>query len=642
MFTYLNVNFFSLPALINNNKVQGKFCLCRRAKLRLFIFILTVIFSHSVFALENRLKNHASPYLAMHGDDPVLWQEWNDKAVKQARQEGKLLFVSSGYFSCHWCHVMQQESYKNKDVAQILNTHFIPVKVDREINSALDSRLIEFVERTQGHAGWPLNVFVTPDGYPLVGMTYVPTNNFITILNNLKIKWEKEKPLLQSIAKQATDELASGDLHRSDKIKKGLGRDYLNRFLLQATAMADDMAGGFGEQNKFPSYPQLNVMLKAYKNKPDKELKEFLFLTLNKMASQGLYDQLAGGFFRYSVDPNWQVPHFEKMLYDNALLASLYIEAAKIFKNNHFSTIAKNTLDFMLTVFRSRQGAYIASLSAVDNKGVEGGYYLWQADELKGALTKNEMQLVELIWQLQGTDDLEGGHHLVEVMNINEAAKMLKMPLKKARSLLQSAKEKMLQIQQKRNVPRDDKLLAGWNGLALSAFSKAAKYFNEPRYKTAAVEIKKYIYGNLWRENSLIRAVKNNKALGVAGLEDYAYVAQGLYDWLDYAENEEDKKWLQKIIDQSWKRFHGQKGWLLAENMLLKYGQGEAVIADGVLPSASAILINVSLKISEKTNNSPLTKKSLEALNVGNLDIVSQPFWYASHILTLFEYQQTH
>jgi len=388
----------------------------------------------------------------MHGSDPVKWQEWNKESINRAKKEGKLIYVSSGYFSCHWCHVMQRESYKNERVAKILNTYFIPIKVDREINSALDSHLIDFVERTQGRAGWPLNVFITPDGYPLVGMTYVPRKNFIEILNNLKTKWQKERTLLETIARDATNELYTVVLEGSDKIQVGLGEEYVKRFLLQAEAMRDDMSGGFGQQNKFPSFPQLASMLAIYENKPEKELKQFLLLSLNKMASQGLYDQLGGGFFRYTVDPLWQVPHFEKMLYDNALLASLYIDAARIFNNEKFAQIAKNTLNFMLEVFHSKEGAYIASLSAVDDKDVEGGYYLWQADKLKKILNKNEMKVVELIWQLEGPDDLEDGHHLVEIMNVTDAAEMLKISAVKAKKYFNSAKKKMLKVRTQRNV----------------------------------------------------------------------------------------------------------------------------------------------------------------------------------------------
>ena len=601
---------------------------------------LVATISAEATSIENTLEEHASPYLAMHGDDPVAWQEWNSETVNRAKKEGKLIFVSSGYFSCHWCHVMQRESYKNKDVAKILNLNFIPVKVDREINSALDSRLIDFVERTQGHAGWPLNVFITPEGYPLVGMTYVPTKNFIAILDNLKTRWKKEKPLLESIAISATNELSTAVVEASDNIDAATGQDYINRFISQAKTMSDEMSGGFGQQNKFPSFPQLAALLTAYENQPEKELKQFLLLTLNKMASQGLNDQLGGGFFRYTVDPNWQIPHFEKMLYDNALLASLYIDAARIFNNENYATVAKNTLDYMYSTFRSDKGAYIASLSAIDSKGVEGGYYLWQRDELTKLLNKDEMAIVELVWQLEGVDDMDGGHHLVEVMNVTEAAKYLKISERKANQYFSSAKKKMLSVRNKRHVPRDDKLLAAWNGLALSAYAKAAKQFNSSHYANAAKDIKNYIYKNLWNNNKLVRAVKNNKVLGEGGLEDYAYVAQALHDWLNYSDNKSDRVWLSELINQAWGRFYTKQGWLLAENSLLKYGQGEAVISDGVLPSASATLINISLKIANKTKNVSLKKKSLMALNVGHLDIVSQPFWYSSQVTTLFEQQK--
>lgn len=612
-----------------------------------FTFLLIVSFSAAALpfnntALNNTLKQHASPYLAMHGEDPVAWQEWNEKTVARAKKEGKLIYVSSGYFSCHWCHVMQRESYKNAEVAKILNNFFIPVKVDREINSALDSHLIEFVERTQGRAGWPLNVFITPQGYPLVGMTYVPTDNFIAILNNLKDKWINEKETLQSIARQATNELSGVEVSRSGKIKAGAGKKYLQAFLADAKNYNDDMSGGFGEQNKFPSVPQLNAMLTAYAAEPNNELRAFLLLTLNKMATQGLNDQLSGGFFRYTVDPNWQIPHFEKMLYDNVLLASLYIDAAEILKSPFYADIARTTLNYMQDVFRSEQGAYIASLSAVDNNGVEGGYYLWQHEELKNALTKDEMRLVELLWQLNGAEDIEGGHHLVEVMSLADAAEMLHVDISKATKDFSSAKKKMLNIRNKRMVPRDGKLLAAWNGLALSAYAKAAKQFNDVSYAKAAAEIKNYIYKHLWKNNTLYRAVKNNKTLAEGGLEDYAYVAQGLSDWLEYEHNELDKEWQNQIIAQAWQRFYSKKGWLLAQNMLLKYGQGEPVITDGVLPSPSAILIRASLFApkSRFKNDSPNIKSMLAAMNVEQPEIADNSFWYASHIVNLFHYQQ--
>lgn len=610
--------------------------------MKLIITFFLISFSFHVYAgnLKNTLQQHASPYLAMHGSDPVAWQQWNKETIARAKKEGKLIYVSSGYFSCHWCHVMQRESYKNNIVANILNTDFIPVKIDREINSALDSHLIDFVERTQGRAGWPLNVFITPDGYPLLGTTYLPAKNFTEVLKNIESKWKKEKPLLESIAKDASMELSIRTKVMPNKLVNGLGQKYITQFLKQATIMADDMAGGFGQQNKFPSFPQLNVMLKLYEDNPDKDLKQFLLLTLDKMASQGLKDQLGGGFFRYAVDPTWQTPHFEKMLYDNALLASLYLDAARVFKSEEFAKIAKSTLDFMINIFRSKSGAYIASLSAIDSKGVEGGYYLWRRDELKKILNKDELKVVELIWQLEGPDDLEGGHHLVEIMNTSDAARMLNIPIGKAKKYFNSAKKKMLYSRNKRNVPHDDKLLAAWNGLALTAFSKAAKQFKNEAYAKAAKEIRDYIYKNLWIKTKIVRAIKGNNILGDAELEDYAYVVQALYHWLEYSYNKEDQRWLEELIEQAWSRFHKNQVWLLAENSLLKYSEGEEVISDRVLPSASAVLINISLKVALKNNNVALKKKILNALIVGHSNIEEQPFWYASQIFTIYEYQK--
>jgi hypothetical protein len=611
---------------------------------KIFFLILSLLatFTSHAAQIHNTLKNHASPYLALHGTDPVAWQEWNKETVARAKKEGKLLYVSSGYFSCHWCHVMQRESYKNNQVAEILNKNFIPVKVDREINSALDSHLIDFVERTQGRAGWPLNVFITPDGYPLVGMTYVPTENFISILNNLKVRWKNEKSLLEVIAINATNELSTIQKKSTAILTGGLAIKYIKQFLSEANTMTDDMSGGFGQENKFPSVPQLNLMLSAYENKPEKELKQFLLLTLNKMATQGLYDQLGGGFFRYAVDPLWQIPHFEKMLYDNAQLAVLYMDAARIFKNEKFSQVSKDTLNFMMRTFQTSKGASIASLSALDDKGIEGGYYLWSRDELNKILNPDELKIVELIWQIEGVADIDGGHHLVEIMNVKDAALFLKFTESKVKNNFESAKKKMLAVRNNRVVPRDDKLLAAWNGLALTAFAKAAKQFDSVEYARVAKEIKNYIYDFLWIDNKLVRVVKNKKILGDAGLEDYAYVAQGLYHWLEYSDNKKDSAWLNALIKQTWARYYNEHGWRLSENSLLKYGQSQKVISDGVLPSASATIVNVALKTAEKNNDIKLMQKVEAALKVGHSDIANQPFWFASQIHTIFDYQKLH
>ncbi|MES9880324.1 MAG: DUF255 domain-containing protein, partial [Sedimenticola sp.] len=277
-------------------------------------------------ALTNQLKEHPSPYLAMHGDDPVQWQEWGEEALARARKENKLLFISSGYFACHWCHVMQRESYSNPQIAALINTYFVPIKVDRELQPALDEHLIEFVRRTRGHAGWPLNVFLTPEGYPVFGLTYSPSEQFNQLLLKLKGAWGNQPEQLAKMARRAAGEMESGK-PAPDKDQPINPRSLHVGLVTMALAMGDEMEGGFGAQNRFPMAPQWSALLARLTVDKDERLLALAELTLDQMANQGLRDQLQGGFFRYTVDTGWQVPHFEKMLYTQALLSQLYIQA---------------------------------------------------------------------------------------------------------------------------------------------------------------------------------------------------------------------------------------------------------------------------------------------------------------------------
>jgi len=290
----------------------------------LFVFILS---SQSIMALENQLASHPSSYLAMHAEDPVHWQDWHPELLQQAQKEGKLLFVSSGYFACHWCHVMRRESYNNEDIANLLNQYFIPVKLDRELEPAMDAHLIDFVQRTQGRAGWPLNVFLTPEGYPLLGMTYVPAGKFQQLLLKLNTLWRGEAEETAAMAQRGMQALVK---QRQPKTPGSLVNliELKTSFISNTIQMADQMQGGFGQSNKFPMTPQLSLLLELQASAPDKMLEDFLILTLDQMADNGLRDQLAGGFYRYTVDPGWQTPHYEKMLYTQALLSELYMRAA--------------------------------------------------------------------------------------------------------------------------------------------------------------------------------------------------------------------------------------------------------------------------------------------------------------------------
>jgi len=618
--------------------------------LKTFFILIVLSFSHAIIAspINNQLNAHASPYLAMHGSDPVKWQDWNEDVVKRALKENKLIFISSGYFSCHWCHVMQRESYKNKAIAKILNQYFIPVKVDRELNPALDARLIDFVEKTQGQAGWPLNVFITPEGYPLVGMTYVPAENFIQVLNNLKQQWTEKTTYLKTIAKQATAQLLSQQQTlTAKKLKKDSAQFLSQQFLLQAADIIDEIQGGFGDQNKFPSVPQLSTLLHILETgalKPYIRTKwtDFLITTLDNMAQLGLRDQVNGGFYRYTVDPNWQIPHFEKMLYDNAQLTILYFQASKFFNRSDYEAVAIDTLKFMQTDMSSNIGVLAASLSAVDKKGIEGGCYVWQQGDLKKHLSTQQYKMAQPFWKLVSNDKLESGYHLIQVKNIKEIAEQFKIDFKDASNLLHAARLKLKEVRRKNSCPIDAKPVAAWLGLSLQAFTLGAQSNSPDKnyFLSTSNRLYEFIKTKLWNNKSvtLYRSVKikNNVyfPIGTAGLEDYSLVASGVYSYAKLTQKNDAKLLTKQLAQQAWHRFYKDDGWYLAEKPLIKYIVGKTVLADSPLPAPSAILIKVSLEIKDKQ----LKALATQALKEGADKIEEAPYWYASQIDVIREF----
>jgi len=572
--------------------------------------------------LANQLKHHPSPYLAMHATDPVAWQDWNAAAVERARREGKLLYVSVGYFSCHWCHVMQRESYKNRDIARLLNRDFVPVKVDRELEPALDARLIEFAERTRGSGGWPLNVFITPAGYPVYAALYLPPAEFKSVLERLQGLWAEDRAGLERLARDEAARAAAPAAAPAGKART---------LVQEALAQADTIHGGFGEQSKFPSAPQLEALLAQQAAKPDARVEEFLRLTLDNMADLGLHDHLGGGFFRYTVDPSWKTPHFEKMLYDNALLARVYLHAAKVLRVPRYEAVARATLDFMARDLRAPDGALIASLSAVDDKDVEGGYYLWSAEQLEQLLTAREAQAYRLVYGMQDAAPFDAGYLPLRVVAAPDAAKRLGLETSDLEASLTHAAEKLRAARARRGLPRDTKLLAGWNGLALAAFAEAARTTNEPRYREIARGIQQYLVNTLWDGKSLKRAVDKGRAVGAVALEDYAYVAQGLLEWARLTHAAGDYNVARAVADSAWRQFYSARGWRLSGTALIQTGPDEAAIADGPLPSPSAALIETSLALAEKTGDATLKQTARTAAEKGRSAVRRDAFWHATH-----------
>ena len=329
---------------------------------------LALTLAHSAWSkspgpLQNQLLDHPAPYLALHGEDPVAWQEWGEPVVARARGENRILMISVGYFSCHWCHVMQAESYRDPEIAEFLNTHFLPVKVDRELEPALDSRLMDFTQRILGRGGWPLNVFVTPEGHPVYSVLYAPPGEFLSVLKRMQEVWFKDAAGVRELV--AVEE-ASNYPDVPPILEEQVLSNLLEASIPGILSRADTLEGGSGEQQKFPSVPQLRYLLEAYKIQADAESKAFLELTLSAMANNGLYDHLAGGFFRYAVDPGWEIPHFEKMLYDNAELAGLYLDAGRAFGRPDLEAIGHQTLTFIIENMWRDSSGFISSFSAVD------------------------------------------------------------------------------------------------------------------------------------------------------------------------------------------------------------------------------------------------------------------------------------
>ncbi|HHO68601.1 MAG TPA: thioredoxin domain-containing protein, partial [Gammaproteobacteria bacterium] len=533
----------------------------------------------------NRLAGHPSPYLAMHGRDPVAWQLWSPEVLERARREGKLVFVSSGYFSCHWCHVMQRESYRDADIAARLNRHFVAVKVDRELEPALDAQLIEFVELTRGRAGWPLNVFLTPEGYPLLGFTYLPPERFAALLDDLQQRWQTERESLTALAREGVEELRA----RKSLMDAGVpvDGDALRALADASRGLRDDLAGGFGQQARFPMAPQLSALLDAEAALGDEALAGFLVLTLDQMAGRGLRDHLGEGFFRYTTDPDWLVPHFEKMLYTSAQLSMLYLKAAQVLDRPRYRDIGLRTLDFVLDHMAAGDGAFLSSFSAVDDQGREGYYYLWSTADLERLLDQDELRAARAWWNLRGTPAFDYGYLPVAGRSRAEVAGELGMKPDRLERLLASAKRKLLAERGHRALPADGKRLAGWNGLVLSALARAWQAGGEPRYRRAGRALVAAIHKLFLVDGGLRRSAQGGRALGSAGAEDYALVARGLYDWSLVDESSAGAA-VPGLVRRGWNDFYRGGRWYRSESSLVATLGGKLALESSPLPSASA------------------------------------------------------
>ncbi|WP_299292033.1 thioredoxin domain-containing protein [Nitrosopumilus sp.] len=481
---------------------------------------------------ENKLINETSPYLLQHANNPVDWYAWNDEALQKAKDENKPIFLSIGYSSCHWCHVMAHESFENDEVAKFMNENFVNIKVDREERPDIDDIYQKVCQIATGQGGWPLSIFLTPDQKPFYVGTYFPVLDsygrpgFGSICRQLSQAW-KEKP--NDVEKSADNFLDA--LQKTEKVSTP---SKLERILLDEAAMnlfqlGDATYGGFGSAPKFPNAANVSFLFRYAKLSGLNKFNEFALKTLNKMAKGGIFDQIGGGFHRYSTDTKWLVPHFEKMLYDNALIPVNYAEAYQITKDPFYLDVLKLTLDFVIREMTSPEGGFYSAYDA-DSEGVEGKFYVWKKSQIKEILG-NDADLFCLFYDVTDGGNWEGNSILCNNLNISTVAFNFGITEDQVRTKLKECSEKLLEVRSKRVAPGlDDKVLVSWNALMITAFAKGYRVTLEQKYLDSAKNCIDFIEKNLFRDDKLLRTYKNGNAKIDGYLEDYSYFVNALLD----------------------------------------------------------------------------------------------------------------
>ena len=471
--------------------------------------------------MTNRLIHETSPYLLQHAQNPVDWYPWGSDAFDKARDENKPVLVSIGYAACHWCHVMEHESFENETIAAQMNEQFVSIKVDREERPDVDSIYMQALMTMQGQGGWPLNVFLTPDGRPFYGGTYFPNNDrgqmpsWPRVLDAVSDAFHNRQEMVESNARSLTETLRESAAAASpdEPVKPKVADD-----AYQALASAFDPAnGGFGGAPKFPSTMPQEFLLRYHLRTGEPHALEMVTHSLTQMAAGGIYDHLAGGFSRYSTDDSWLVPHFEKMLYDNALLASAYLQAYQVTGEPRFRQVTEETLDYLLADLCHANGGFFSSQDA-DSEGVEGKYYVWTADEIDSILGNDDATLLKAALGVDGGPNFEGHSILFRPY--------AKQP---DDARLMSLKAKLLEVRAQRVPPAtDDKVLTSWNGLAIRVLAEAGAVLDEPRFRDAATRTAAVMLQVMRPQGRLLRTWKDGTAHLLGYLEDYAHLINGL------------------------------------------------------------------------------------------------------------------
>ncbi|RPJ85822.1 MAG: thioredoxin domain-containing protein [Acidobacteria bacterium] len=481
----------------------------------------------------NRLINEASPYLRQHAHNPVEWYPWGEEALRVAKEQDKPILLSIGYSSCHWCHVMERESFENEETAAMMNDLFVNIKVDREERPDLDSIYMDYVQLATGSGGWPLTVFLTPDQAPFYGGTYFPPQSahgrpgFPDLLEAVARAYKERRSDIESQV-----ETVRANLEQPSQLTKGPqgapDESALDQAFQNLSRQFDNNHGGFGGAPKFPSAMPIAFLLRYNRRTGSARALEMVELTLQQMARGGMYDQLGGGFHRYSVDDAWLVPHFEKMLYDNALLSRLYGEAYQLTGNSFYRQILEETLNYVAREMLHPRGGFFSAQDA-DSEGVEGKYYVWSHDEVAEVLGAEDARIFSDYFGVTETGSFEGTNILHHRRELRPYAKTLGLTAEQLAEKLEECRQRLFDVRNSRLKPGlDDKIVCAWNGLMLTAFAEAAFLLDNKRFLEIAERNAEFLTTEMWQDSRLHRVWKDGSPRLNGYLEDYAFVIEGL------------------------------------------------------------------------------------------------------------------
>jgi len=603
-------------------------------KIYFFIPIVLLIIScknknMTTHKFTNNLIKETSPYLLQHAHNPVNWYAWNDETLALAKKENKLLLISVGYSSCHWCHVMEEESFENEDVAKIMNEYFINVKVDREERPDVDQIYMNAVQLMSGSGGWPLNCIALPDGRPIWGGTYFRKEEWMQTLQQIGDLYNKNPEKVIEYAEKLTAGIQQSGLVSINKEKVSFTKEYLNETVKKWSIYFDDDLGGLNKAPKFPMPNNYHFLLRyAYQNNFN-SLKTYVNNTLTKIALGGIFDQVGGGFSRYSVDTKWHIPHFEKMLYDNGQLVSLYADAYLITKNELYKETVYNTLEFIERELLDPSGGFYSALDAdsLNDKGEleEGAYYVWTKEELQKIL-KDDFELFSDYYNVNQYGFWEkNNYHLIRNTSDEVFAKKNNLQVSNVKSIVKNWRKTLLKQRSKKEYPRlDDKILTSWNGIMLKGYVDSYRVFNDSHFLDVALKNANFIEQNMFKEDgTLYHNYKNGTATINGYLEDYGTIIDA---FISLYEVTLDEKWLsisKSLTDTSFDHFYNSASsmFYFTSEKDTKLIARKMEVEDNVMPSSNSMMAKNLFKLSHYYDNAYYSKVSTQMLNNMTKDI---------------------